>query len=88
MELFPGMAKPEDTQYWTGLRPATPSNIPYIGKTKLPNLFLNTGHGTLGWTHSCGSAQAIADIIAGRSPEVEFDFQGIDTRKAQVLATA
>ncbi|MEM9005861.1 MAG: amino acid dehydrogenase, partial [Cyanobacteria bacterium P01_F01_bin.86] len=44
------------------------------GKTRYANLFLNTGHGTLGWTHSCGSAKAIADIIAGKKPEVDFAF--------------
>src|SRR4051812_26869873 len=55
MELFPGAGDPSQAQFWTGLRPATPSNVPLIGKTKIPNFFLNTGHGTLGWTHSCGS---------------------------------
>src|SRR5688572_3212246 len=53
-ELFPGAADAAQTQYWAGLRPATPSNIPYIGRTRYRNLFLNTGHGTLGWTHACG----------------------------------
>jgi D-amino-acid dehydrogenase len=72
--LFPNAADYSKPLFWTGLRPATPSNVPYIGKTKYPNLYLNTGHGTLGWTHSCGSAQAIADIIDGKKPEVEFDF--------------
>ena len=72
--LFPDAANYSNPVFWTGLRPATPSNVPYIGKTKYPNLYLNTGHGTLGWTHSCGSAQAIADIIDGKQPEVEFTF--------------
>jgi len=72
--LFPAAADYSKPLFWTGLRPATPSNVPYIGKTKFPNLYLNTGHGTLGWTHSCGSAQAIADIIDGKKPDVEFDF--------------
>ena len=61
----------------TGLRPMTPSNIPYIGKTKYGNLFLNTGHGTLGWTMGCGSGRAIADIVSGRQPEVDFEFCGM-----------
>ncbi|MEM9808893.1 MAG: D-amino acid dehydrogenase [Cyanobacteria bacterium P01_D01_bin.56] len=74
MELFPGATNPKLAKFWTGLRPSTPSNLPYIGKTRYANLFLNTGHGTLGWTHSCGSAKAIADIIAGKKPEVDFAF--------------
>ena len=61
-------------QFWTGLRPATPSNVPLIGATKLPNLFLNTGHGTLGWTHACGSGKSIARIVSGLAPEVDFAF--------------
>jgi D-amino-acid dehydrogenase len=74
LELFPGAGDPSRVQYWAGLRPATPSNIPYIGRTRYPNLFLNTGHGTLGWTHACGSGRALADIIGGRKPEVDFNF--------------
>jgi D-amino-acid dehydrogenase len=76
--LFPGAADMAQAQFWTGLRPATPSNVPYIGGTRYPNLFLNTGHGTLGWTHACGSARALADIVSGREPEIEFAF----TKKA------
>jgi D-amino-acid dehydrogenase len=51
--------------------------VPYIGKTRVKNLFLNTGHGTLGWTHACGSGRAIADVISGRTPEVDFAFTGL-----------
>jgi len=76
LELFPGCGDPAQAQFWTGLRPATPSNVPYIGRTRYANLFLNTGHGTLGWTHACGSGRAIADIVSGRTPEVDFDFCG------------
>jgi len=75
MELFPDAGVPGKAEFWTGLRPSTPSNIPYIGRTKLPNLFLNTGHGTLGWTHACGSGRALADLMSGRRPEVDFAFQ-------------
>ncbi|HEX6243586.1 MAG TPA: FAD-dependent oxidoreductase, partial [Polyangiales bacterium] len=57
---------------WTGLRPATPNNVPVIGRTRLRNLYLNTGHGTLGWTLACGSASLIADVISGRAPRVAF----------------
>ncbi|MES2205646.1 MAG: D-amino acid dehydrogenase [Pseudomonadota bacterium] len=74
MELFPGVAKPEEAERWTGLRPATPSNVPLIGRSRFPNLFLNTGHGTLGWTMACGSAKALADIINNKKPEVDFAF--------------
>lgn len=88
MELFPGMANPEDAVYWTGLRPATPSNVPYIGRSKIPNLYLNTGHGTLGWTHSCGSARSIAAIMNGKQPELDFAFTGISSRSGEALATA
>jgi D-amino-acid dehydrogenase len=76
-ELFPGAGQTEHAQYWTGLRPATPSNVPIIGRSKLPNLYLNTGHGTLGWTHACGSGKSIARIISGLKPEVEFPFLGV-----------
>jgi D-amino-acid dehydrogenase len=75
-ELFPGAGDASQAQFWTGLRPATPSNVPIIGRSKLPNLFLNTGHGTLGWTHSCGSGKSIARIVSGLQPEVDFAFTG------------
>lgn len=60
----------------------TPSNVPIIGRAvnrfgKFDNLYLNTGHGTLGWTHSNGSAKAITDIILGEKPEVDFKFVGL-----------
>lgn len=76
-ELFPDACNYENPAYWTGLRPLTPSNVPYIGKTRYANLFLNTGHGTLGWTMGCGSGKAIADIVSGRRPEVDFAFTGM-----------
>lgn len=75
-QLFPGAGRLEQAEFWTGLRPATPSNVPYIGRTRLRNLYLNTGHGTLGWTHSCGSARALADIVDAREPELAFEFAG------------
>ena len=85
LELFPGASDPARAQFWTGLRPATPSNVPYIGATRYPNLFLNTGHGTLGWTHSCGSGRAIADILSGRKPEIEFAFTGLGSSRGMVV---
>lgn len=69
-ELFPGAGDPSGAEFWSGLRPATPSNVPYVGRSCVRNLFLNTGHGTLGWTHACGSGAAIADVVCGREPEV------------------
>ena len=71
MDLFPGAGDPSRATFWAGLRPATPSNIPCVGRTKYPNLYLNTGHGTLGWTLACGSGRILADIVGGRQPELE-----------------
>ena len=82
LELFPGAGDASRAQFWAGLRPATPSNVPYIGATRYANLFLNTGHGTLGWTHSCGSGRALADIVSGRWPEIDFAFTGRAPRAA------
>jgi D-amino-acid dehydrogenase len=72
--LFPDSADPQTVQFWTGLRPATPSNVPLIGRTRLGNLYLNTGHGTLGWTEGPGSGRAVADLITGREPDIAFPF--------------
>jgi D-amino-acid dehydrogenase len=63
-------------QLWCGLRPATPTNIPYIGRTKVSKLWVNTGHGTLGWTHGAGSGKAIAELISGDRPEMAFNCYG------------
>jgi D-amino-acid dehydrogenase len=87
-ELFPDACNYEEPTYWAGLRPLTPSNVPYIGKTKFANLFLNTGHGTLGWTMGCGSGKAIAEIISGRQPDVDFAFTGMPRRKPGVLVSS
>ena len=72
--VFPGAADYDRAEYWAGLRPSTPSNVPFIGKTPFSNLYLNTGHGTLGWTMAAGSGKALADIISGKKPEVDFRF--------------
>ncbi len=73
-ELFPKAGRPQDAQFWAGLRPATPGGVPCIGRTRYPNLLLNTGHGTLGWTMACGSGAAIAEIASGRKPATGFRF--------------
>ncbi len=82
-ELFPAMTDGRGAQYWTGLRPATPSNLPYIGASHVPNVYLNTGHGTLGWTHACGSGAAIADIVDGRRPALDYAFTAATQEQMQ-----
>ena len=74
-ELFPGYPDPSAGTAWTGLRPMTPDGVPYLGRTKVRGLFLNTGHGHLGWTMSCGSAKVIADLVAAR--EVDIDLRAM-----------
>lgn len=69
-DMFPGGRKPGDVSFWTGLRPKTPDSTPVIGATPIKRLYLNTGHGTLGWTMSCGSGRLLADIISGRAPDI------------------
>ncbi len=87
-QLFPGAGDTAQAQFWTGLRPATPSNVPLIGRTKLANLYLNTGHGTLGWTHACGSGKSIARIVSGLVPEVDFAFAGMPKGMAGIAQPA
>lgn len=84
LEVFPGMSEAALASHWTGLRPATPGNLPYIGASGIEGLYLNTGHGTLGWTHGCGSGRAIADIIDGRHPDCDFAFCGVEARPAAI----
>lgn len=74
-ELFPRLGATTKVENWAGLRPATPNNVPVIGRTRIANLFLNTGHGTLGWTLACGSGKALAGLVSGRAPEVAFPFR-------------
>ncbi len=71
-QLFPELRPAGEPEFWCGLRPATPSNVPFIGRSALPNLYLNTGHGTLGWTMACGAGKALADIVSGRAPEIRL----------------
>ncbi len=71
-DLFPGAGDTAQASFWTGLRPMTPDGTPIVGRTALPNLFLNTGHGTLGWTMSCGSAQLLADLMSAKRPAIPF----------------
>src|SRR5207253_2848719 len=69
-DLFAGAADFSQAEQWCGLRPMTPGNPPLLGSTPFKNLFLNTGHGTQGWTMACGSGKAIADLVSGRRPEI------------------
>ncbi|PCE28513.1 D-amino acid dehydrogenase [Burkholderia ubonensis] len=72
-DLFPGGGDTSKATFWTGLRPMTPDGTPIVGRTPVSNLFLNTGHGTLGWTMSCGSGQLLADLISGKQPAIQAD---------------
>ena len=75
-DLYPHGGDPTIGEFWTGLRPATPDGTPIIGATRYRNLFLNTGHGTLGWTMACGSGSLLADLIAKKRPQISA--QGLD----------
>jgi D-amino-acid dehydrogenase len=72
-DLFPKGGDVSRAEGWTGLRPMTPDGTPVIGPTRYSNLFLNTGHGTLGWTMACGSGRAVADAVIGRQPAISLD---------------
>ncbi|MCB5186917.1 D-amino acid dehydrogenase [Methylobacillus caricis] len=76
-DLFPGAADLSQTSFWAGLRPMTPDGTPIVGATHLPNLYLNTGHGTLGWTMACGSGKLLADIMSGREADIRYDDLGL-----------
>ncbi|MBA1273125.1 D-amino acid dehydrogenase [Stutzerimonas azotifigens] len=75
-DLFPEGGEASQAEFWTGLRPATPDGTPIVGATAYRNLFLNTGHGTLGWTMACGSGRLLADLIAKRHPQISTE--GLD----------
>lgn len=76
--LFPGAGDFAKAQLWAGLRPVTPDSVPILGRSPVANLFLNTGHGTLGWTMSCGSGRVLADIVSDRPPDIDMSGLGID----------
>lgn len=84
-ELFPGGDLPR-AEFWTGLRPMTPDGTPIVGATRYANLFLNFGHGTLGWTMACGSGQLLADLINGRRPAIDTDGLGVERYTRTALA--
>jgi D-amino-acid dehydrogenase len=73
LQTFPAFAhcyQPETAKVWAGLRPVSPSGLAYMGQTPIANLYVNAGHGHLGWTMSCGAGRYVADIVAGRPPEI------------------
>lgn len=73
MSLFPKPGDVDNAQFWTGLRPQTPDSVPVLGATPIAGLYLNTGHGTLGWTMAAGSGQVVSDVVSGRAPEIDLD---------------
>jgi D-amino-acid dehydrogenase len=75
VSVFPGFARcvdPATAKYWAGVRPVTPTGTPILDRAPLANLYIAAGHGHLGWTMGCGSGQVMADLVAGRPPEIEM----------------
>jgi D-amino-acid dehydrogenase len=72
-DLFPGSSDVAKATFWSGLRPMTPDGTPVVGGSTYPNLFLATGHGTLGWTMAAGTGRVMADLVSGREPEIDMD---------------
>ena len=72
-DLFPKGGDVSKAEFWCGLRPMTPDGTPILGGTHLPNLYLSTGHGTLGWTMAAGTGRAMADLISGRTPDISME---------------
>ena len=83
-DLFPGAGNTAQASFWTGLRPMTPDGTPIVGATPVSKLFLNTGHGTLGWTMSCGSGQLLADLISGKRPAIVAEDLSVTRYQGQV----
>ena len=77
-EMFPGLVDGADLKPWAGLRPKTPDSVPLIGATPYANLYLNTGHGHLGWTMACGSGRLAADLVGGKEPGISIEGLGLD----------
>ena len=80
-DLMPRAADFSKPDYWAGFRPMTPTGLPLIGRTRGSNVWLNTGHGHMGWTMSCGSARILADLIAGQNPAIPLDGMDPATRR-------
>src|SRR5699024_8533973 len=78
-DIFPHACDPAPARFWAGLRPATPDGTPVVGATPFDNLYLNTGHGTLGWTMACGSGRYLADLMVGAAPRIPTE--GLDVSR-------
>ena len=76
-DLFGGAGDQAKASFWAGFRPMTPDGTPIVGASNIPNLYLNTGHGTLGWTMAAGSGRVLADIISARAPEIDASDLGL-----------
>ncbi len=77
-QQFPNAGDFTQAKLWTGLRPLTPDGVPVLGRSKFSNLYLDTGHGTLGWTHAAGSGQVVADLIDGKTPILDMSRYSVD----------
>lgn len=77
-DWFPGAASYRKAQFWVGARPMLPDGPPVLGATRVANLYLNTGHGSTGWAMACGSGKVLADVIGGRTPDIDLDGLTID----------
>jgi len=86
--LYPQGGDLARAEFWTGLRPATPDSTPIVGATRFTNLFLNIGHGTLGWTMACGSGRLLADLMAKRRPQISPNGLGIARYGREPLVSA
>lgn len=85
-DLFPGSGHVAQAEFWTGLRPMTPDSTPVVGATRYGNLYLNTGHGTLGWTMACGSGKLVADLVMGQRPAISTDGLGLSRYDRRTLS--
>ena len=72
MALFPECGDATKAERWAGFRPMTPDCLPILGRTRYPNLYINSGHGSTGWTYACGSGQVVADLISDKEPEIDL----------------
>ena len=82
-DLFPGAGDVSRATFWTGLRPMTPDSTPVVGPAGIRGLWLNTGHGTLGWTMACGSGQLLSDLVSGTRPAIRADDLSVDRYRKQ-----
>ncbi|MBU9867385.1 D-amino acid dehydrogenase [Rahnella aceris] len=85
-DLYPNGGNVEQATFWTGLRPMTPDGTPIVGRTRIKNLYLNTGHGTLGWTMACGSGQLLSDIMSGVTPAIPSDDLSVERYSPDFIA--